>query len=150
MEQAVNRLTPIALRLSITLLLGVTWIIPAYNKISGGGVPPWFGERFGGTILAQFPGLAASYWSIVVLEAIAALLVVASLATGEFLGKKGAPLLKAAALLSILLFIQLGFGQRLSGDNDGAASLFVYTVGGFVLVFLLDWLDRRPEPATAL
>ena len=145
MNSTINRISPVIVRLSIALLLGVTWIIPAYNKLSAGGVPPFFVERFQNTFLASFPGIPASFYSIAILEAVAGVLVVLSLVTGEFLGRKGTPWLKAAILLSILLFVQLGFGLRLAGDNDGAASLFQYTVGAFVLFGVASWLESRDQ-----
>ena len=143
MNDTIDRLPLPLARVSAALLLGVTWIIPAWNKLSAGGVPGGFAERFSGTFLASFPGIPASYYSIAILEAIAGLLAVGSLLTGEFLPGKKAPLIKAAVLLSILVFIQLGFGLRLTGDNDGAANLFTYTIGAFVLLLSLNWFEQR-------
>lgn len=150
MNSSLDRLTPLVVRLSAALLLAVTWVIPAYNKLSAGGVPPFFTERFGNTFLASFPGIPASFYLIAIAEAIAGLLAILSIVTGEFLGKRGAPLLKVATLFSLLIFIKLGFGLRLVGDNDGAASLFQYTVGGLVLVLVLEWFDRRSQPSADL
>lgn len=143
MNDIIDRLTLPLVRISAALLLCVTWILPAWNKLSGGGVPSFFAERFGTTFLASFPGLTISFYSIAILEAIAGLLAVGSLVTGEFLPGKKAPLLKAAALLSALVFIQLGFGLRLSGDNDGAANLYGYTIGAFILILAISWFEQR-------
>jgi hypothetical protein len=143
MNETIDRLTLPLVRVSAALLLGVTWIIPAWNKLSAGGVPGGFAERFSTTFLASFPGIPASYYSIAILEAIAGLLAVGSLLTGEFLPGKKAPLIKAAVILSTLVFIQLGFGLRLTGDNDGAANLFTYTIGAFVLLLSLNWFEQR-------
>lgn len=148
MNALVNRVHPAVLKATIALLLAVTWVIPAWNKLSGGGVPPFFTERFGGTFLASFPGIPASFYSIAILEAVAGLLALASLASGEFL-RSGTPLLKAGVLLSGLVFVQLGFGLRLVGDNDGAASLFAYTVGALVMALVVDALERRPREEAA-
>jgi hypothetical protein len=149
MQPFIEKASAPIIRISAALLLAVTWVIPAWSKLSAGQVPPGFAERFQNTFLASFPGMTVSYYSIAILEAVAGLLALASLASGEFLGRKGAPILKAAALLSTLIFIQLGFGLRLAGDNPGAASLFQYTVGGFVLLLVLDRLDQKKEDSQA-
>lgn len=148
MNDVIERLTLPLVRISAALLLCVTWVIPAWNKLSSGGVPGFFTERFGATFLASFPGITVSYYSIALLEALAGLLAVGSLAAGEFLPGKKAPLIKSAALLSILVFIQLGFGLRLTGDNDGAASLFTYSVGAFVLLLSLNWFEQKQASET--
>ncbi len=149
MNSTLERLTLPLVRISAALLLCVTWILPAWNKLSSGGVPGGFAERFGGTFLASFPGIPVSFYSIALLEAAAGLLAIASLITGEFLPGKKAPLIKAAALLSTFVFIQLGFGLRLIGDNDGAANLFSYTIGAFVLLLALSWFEKQQAIETA-
>lgn len=142
MRTAPDRLELAGFRLAAALLLGVTWIIPALNKLSAGGVPGGFAERFGGTFLASFPGIPASFYSIALLEAVAGLLAAASIAVGEFRRDQPARLLAAATVLSAFVFVQLGFGLRLIGDNDGAANLFFYTVGAFVILGVLRRLER--------
>ena len=138
-----DRMTLAGARLGALLLMGVTWIIPAYNKLTGPGVPEGFRERFANTFLAQVPGIPASFYLIAILEAVAGLLAVASLLRLEFLPERPAPILRWLLLLSILIFVKLGFGLRLSGDNAGAASLFTYTAGTFVILGVLMYLEDR-------
>ncbi|MCG9896121.1 MAG: hypothetical protein MH204_11665, partial [Fimbriimonadaceae bacterium] len=144
MNRIADSLTPVVFRLGGALLLAITWVLPAWNKLSGGGVPGFFQERFGNTILASFPGITVSFYSIAILEAVAGLLALGSVLIGEFLPGRRAPLLKLGALLSLLVFVQLGFGLRLIGDNDGAANLFFYAAGSLVLIIGLHLMDR-PE-----
>lgn len=82
--------------------------------------------RFGETFLAQFPGMWVSFFSIAAGEALAALLALVAVVRLEFLPGRDRSFTLATIVLSLLLFVQLGFGLRLVGDNAGAANLFFY------------------------
>lgn len=129
--------------LSITLLYAMTWSLAGFPKLFGGGVPPWFGETFGNTFLASFPGLWLSFYSIAVGEVIAALLAIGSLLRREFLEGRDRPLFIATLVVSLFLFLQLGFGKRLIADHEGAAQLFYYFIATLIPLSLV--LERRPQ-----
>lgn len=115
-------------------LLVFCWGLPGVAKITSGGVPPWFSEQFEKTFLASFPGLTASFYSIAVLEVLAALAALASLLRGEFIRTVHPNFLLAAVSLSLLLFVQLFFGKQLLSDFDGTRDLFMYFAGTLVML----------------
>lgn len=118
----------------IAILLLITWGLPGVGKLLSGGVPGWFSEQFGKTFLNTFPGLFVSYYSIAVLEALAALAALGSLLRGEFLRQSHPPLLNVALLLSLVLFAQLSFGKQILGDFGGTHDLFMYFAGTLVML----------------
>lgn len=140
-DRAVRGLVP----LTTALLLVVTLGLAGLNKLMSGGVPGFFTERFGGTFLASFPGIPASYYSIAILEAVIGLVALASVLKGEWLGRRTMPVLKLALGLSLVIFLQLGFGLRLVQDNDGAHNLFMYFAGTLVALLAVEWLERKAE-----
>lgn len=134
----------------IGILLAFTWGLPGFAKLFGSGVPNWFNEQFGKTFLATFPGMTVSFYSIAVLECIAAVLAAASLLRGEFLPGRSATILKITLLLSMAIFVQLGFGRRLIESHDDAHSLFMYATATLVLLMAtlrLDEIDSQRKKA---
>jgi hypothetical protein len=73
--------------LAINLLFLMVWGFTGLDKLLN-GPPDWFGDKFGRTILARFPGLAASFWLLAVAELLAFLLAALALLRGEFLGRR--------------------------------------------------------------
>lgn len=129
----------------IALLFAVFWALPGFGKLLMGGVPEWFTGKFSETFLASFPGLTLSFYSIAGLEALAALLAILSILKGEFL-KKSAPLfLQGTLLLSLLVFIQLLFGQSLIRDFDGVAKIFNYFSGTLIALASTVWIQKQSE-----
>jgi hypothetical protein len=70
--------------------------------------------------------LTVSYYSLAIGETIAALLALVALVRLEFLPGRSTVWTQWMLVLSLLLFVQLGFGQRLVQEFNGAASLFFY------------------------
>lgn len=126
--------------LPIYALFISTWLIAGGGKLLGEGVPDGFRERFASTFISQFPGTTVAFYKIAILEVIAGLVFVVSLARREFLAKGAKPWLQWGMFLSLSCFVMLGFGLRLAGDNAGAASLFYY-VGATLVAWI--WIDRR-------
>ena len=129
--------------LAINLLVLGTWALAGPAKFGGGGVPQWFVDSFGKSFLATFPGMAAAYYSIAIMETLAAVMAVIALVKGEFLSRQETLWLQGTLVLSLLIFVQLGFGQRLIGDFDKAAMLFHYFTGTAVCLVLVR--NQRPE-----
>lgn len=121
----------------VALQLAVLWGFSGFTKLAAGGVPSWFAEQFGGTILAKLPGLTLSFYSIAILESVACLLALGSLFRGEFIRTGPPTVLYAALLLSLLLFVQLSVGKNLLGDFAGIHDLFVYFAGTAVLLHIV-------------
>lgn len=132
-----------ALKLGTLILLGYTWALTSFDKLTGPGVPPGFQEKFGETFLGQFPGIPASYYSIAILEAAAAALALAGLITGEFFRAGKSAFLRLSLVLSFFIFLQLGFGQRLTSDHGGAFNLYVYAALTALMLIGLVWLEER-------
>ncbi|MDX2147657.1 MAG: hypothetical protein SFZ23_09060 [Planctomycetota bacterium] len=134
------------------ILLAMTWGFAGVAKLTSGGVPSWFSEQFGKTILASFPGLTASYYSIALLETLAALAALGSILRGEFVRNVAPLFLHASILLSLALFVQLSFGKQLLSDYDGTHDLYMYFAGTLVMLIVVRSLDAtraqtRPEAA---
>lgn len=124
MEKSLTWIRPVAV-LAILLLFLTTWGLAGPGKLFS-SPPAWFSEKFGATFLGTFPGIPASYYSIAIGETLAALLALAALLRREFLPGRVTVLTQWMLVLSLLIFAQLGFGQRLVGEFNSAASLFFY------------------------
>jgi hypothetical protein len=90
------------------------------------GVPEWFAGKFGATFLARIPGLTATFWILAISEVLVALIATAALLRLEFLGRKPPALLATTLVGSLFVFLQLGFGQWLTDEFNGAFQQFVY------------------------
>ena len=117
--------------LAIHLLFVMVWGFAAAGKLLE-GMPSWFPEKFGGTFLGTFPGLAPTFWTLTACETIALLLGVVALLRLQFLGGRRLRWLTAALVWSLFVFIQLGFGQWLTAEYNGAFQQFVYFSGTLV------------------
>jgi hypothetical protein len=89
-------------------------------------MPSWFGDKFGATVLAKFPGLTTSFWLLTAAEVLAFLLALVALLRGEFLNRRKPTFLMAMLVWSLFVFIQLGFGQWLTAEYNGTFQLFAY------------------------
>lgn len=128
--------------LAINLLFLMVWGFTGIGKILS-GLPSWFGEKFGQTFLARFPGLAPSFWLLTAAEVLAFSLALAALARAEFLPRRPPTCLALMLVWSLFVFVQLGFGQWLTSEFSGTFQLFVYF--GVTLVALQFVLGlRRP------
>lgn len=111
--------------LAINLLYVMVWGFAGLGKIQS-GVPPWFGDKFGATILAKFPGVPASFWLLTAAELLALVLALVALLRGEFLGRRPPTWLTTMLVWSLFVFIQLGFGQWLTAEYNGTFQQFAY------------------------
>jgi len=71
--------------LAINLLFLMVWGFTGIGKVID-GPPAWFPEKFGATMLAKFPGLAATFWLLAIGEVLAFGLAAASFFPALFLG----------------------------------------------------------------
>ena len=127
--------------LAINLLFLMVWGFTGIGKLLD-GVPPWFGDKFGQTILARLPGLTASFWLLAAAELFAFALAAVALLRGEFLGRRPQTWLILMLVWSLFVFIQLGFGQWLTAEYNGAFQLFAYF--GVTLV-ALQFVNAAPK-----
>jgi hypothetical protein len=130
--------------LAINLLFLMVWGFTGIGKLLD-GMPPWFGDKFGQTILARFPGLTASFWLLAAAEVLAFGLAVAALLRGEFLGRRSPTWLTTMLVWSLFVFIQLGFGQWLTSEFNGTFQLFAYFGVTLVALQFVNAVPPRPS-----
>lgn len=114
--------------LAINFLFLIIWGFAAIGKVIN-GMPSWFPDKFGKTFLAAFPGLTATFWLLALSELLALALAMAALARAEFLARKPAAFLQAMLAWSLFVFVELGFGQWLTSEFNGAFQQFMYFSG---------------------
>lgn len=134
--------------LAVNLLFLMVWGFAGVGKIRS-GVPSWFGDKFGSTMLASFPGLTASFWLLTAAELLAFALALLALLRGEFIGRRPPAWLKSMLVWSLFVFIQLGFGQWLTGEYNGAFQLFVYFGVTLIALQFVDRESPKPVDSTA-
>jgi len=140
--------------LAINLVFLSVWGFAGIGKVIN-GMPAWFPGKFGKTFLATFPGLAVTFWVLALSELLALTLGVIALGRIEFMARKPAIFLQAMLAWSLFVFVQLGFGQWLTNEFNGAFQHFMYFSGTLVaLQFVTQWHDqevpiRLPEGRTA-
>jgi hypothetical protein len=130
--------------LAINLLFLMVWGFTGIGKLFD-GMPPWFPDKFGQTILAQFPGLAASFWLLAAAEVLAFGLALAALLRGEFLNRRSPTGLTTMLVWSLFVFIQLGFGQWLTAEYNGTFQLFAYFGVTLVALQFVNAIAPRPS-----
>lgn len=126
--------------LATTLLYLVIWGFAGFSKVAG-GMPAYFPDLFGPTLLGTFPGLAATFWMLTFAELAAFALCVISLARLEFL--RDTLWLSRMLVWSLFVFLMLGFGQWLTNEFNGAFQQFCYFAGTLVALAHVDRLTRR-------
>jgi len=114
--------------LAIHLLFITVWGFAGISKVVN-GMPSWFPGKFGKTFLGTFPGLTATFWLLALSELLALALAVVALVRGEFLERKPPAILPLMLTWSLFVFVQLGFGQWLTNEFNGAFQQFVYFSG---------------------
>ena len=114
--------------LAINFLLLMIWGFAGISKVQD-GMPSWFGDKFGKTFLGTFPGLPATFWILTLSELAAFALAIVALVRIEFLRQRPPTFLATTAVWSLFVFLQLGFGQWLTGEFSGAFQQFMYFCG---------------------
>lgn len=132
--------------LAINLLFVMIWGFAGIGKFMS-GYPSWFGDKFGSTMLATFPGLKASFWMLALAEVIGFALGIVALARLEFLRE---PLWLARMLTwSLLTFVMLSFGLWLTNDAAGGFNQFCYFSGTLVALFFTKWASANSAAPAA-
>jgi hypothetical protein len=132
--------------LAINLLLVMIWGFAGLGKLID-GMPPWFDAKFGKTFFASCPGLAATFWLLAVAETLAFVLALVALLRGEFFKPQPAQFLPVALVWSLFVFLQLGFGQWLTAEFNGAFQQFMYFTGTLVALHAVQTTVPAATPA---
>ena len=141
---------------AIYLLQGAVWFYPAKGKIFDDGLaaPAFVEKQFDGTFIDAFPGTDLAWATLGILQGLLFVGLVVSLVRGEFLPTRRKPWLLRTLGGGLLMFALLLFGQEMTSQYDGAASLYAYfgaTAVVMMLVRLLPpyraarWLDEDPK-----
>ncbi len=131
-----SRWTRAGTLLAVTLLYGMIWGFSGIGKVLE-GVPPWFPDKFGKTMLATVPGLSATFWLLTLSEVVALGLALASLLRGEFLGGRSPIILTWMLVWSLFIFLELSFGLWLTADYTGTAQEFAYFMGTLLALMFI-------------
>ncbi len=142
MNSHLSRLIRSSALLAINLLFLSIWGFAAVSKLLN-GIPPWFGDKFGKTFLATFPGLAVTFWLLTASELLALALAVLALGRVEFLERRPITWLPVMVAWSLFVFLQLGFGLWLTHDFNGAFQQFMYFSGALIA---LQFAMSSPSP----
>lgn len=130
--------------IAIQLLFTITFGLTSFSKWAEGGIPEHFTDRFSDSLLNLFPGgLFVSYYAIAIIETFALVLFVISIFKMEWLTDNKKIYLESGLILSLFIFVILGFGLRLIGDQGGAANLFLYFGATLVALFLVEQVNKQ-------
>ena len=123
----------------VYILEGFLWYFPFKEKIfdDDAKAPAPIQELFDGTIVDSFPGTSVAWAILGILQGVVVLAIVISLLTGEFLPHRRKPILLGALTLGMLVFALMLFGQSLTRQFDGVASLYTYFAATIVILGLL-------------
>jgi hypothetical protein len=110
------------------LSYGFLWYYAAKEKLfdQDGKMPAGLAKAYAGHFIDSFPGTNAAWLLLGLLEAVAFLVIVASLVTGEFLQHRRKPILLAGLGVSMLTFALMAFAQNMIAEHESVASLFTY------------------------
>ena len=113
--------------IAVQLLYIMTFGMTSYSKWIEEGVPQHFVDRFSDTVLSILPGgMIFSFYTIAIAETFALALFLISVFKMEWLSESRKIYLESGLVLSLFIFLILGFGLRLAGEYGGAADLFFY------------------------
>jgi hypothetical protein len=130
---------------SIYMGFGFLWYYSFKEKIfdDGGTMPAGLAKGYAGTFVDSFPGLNATWTILGIVEGIAFLGFLASIAAGEFLPTRRKPILVASLGVSLITFALLIFGQELTSEFEGVAQAFGYFGATVVTLLLVQILPPR-------
>jgi hypothetical protein len=113
---------------AVYMSFGFLWYYGAKEKLfdQNASMPDGLAKAYGGSFLDTFPGLDTAWLLLGLVEAVALLLVLASLAAGEFMRGHAKPVLMAALGFSMFTFALMVFAQSMVANHESVASLFTY------------------------
>ena len=113
---------------AVYMSFGFLWYYAAKEKLfdQNASMPDGLAKAYDGSFLASFPGLDTAWLLLGLVEAVALLLVLASLFAGEFLRDHAKPILTAALGFSMFTFALMAFAQNMIAEHASVASLFTY------------------------
>jgi hypothetical protein len=111
-----------------------------------GNAPQGIKEQFQGTFVDTFPGVDAAWVILGILEFGVFVLLLASLIRLEFLPHRDKSLLQVGLSVALLAFACLAFGQTVTRQFEGTASLYTYFASTVVILILVSLMPpNRPD-----
>jgi hypothetical protein len=132
----------------IYLMVGGLMFYSGKEKLfdDDGNAPQGIEEQFQGTFLATFPGTDAAWIVLGILEFGVFVLLVASLIRLEFLPHRDKSLLQVGLAVALLAFACLAFGQTVTRQFEGTASLYAYFASTVIILVLVSLMPpNRPD-----
>jgi len=140
----------------IYLSVGFLFYYAAKEKLftDSGTMPASLQKLFAGSFFASVPGDNAAWVLLGLLEASVVVLLVLSLARGEFLPQRRKPILLAGLGVSLLAYGVMGLANDMIGNNATVIELFTYFGVTVVVMFLvrqmspyrpMSWLAGQAE-----
>jgi hypothetical protein len=124
--------------IAVYFLVGVLFFYSGKGKLfDGHGAPPAIKQQFQGTFVATFPGVDTLWAILSVLEFAIAVILALSLVTGEFLPGRRKTILLVGLSLALFTFACLSFGQTITGNTEGTASLYEYFAATAIIILLV-------------
>lgn len=111
-----------------------------------GNAPPPIDTQFEGTFIDTFPGTDAAWVILGILEFGVFALLLASLVFLEFLPHREKSLLQVGLAVAMLTFGLMAFGQTVTAQFAGVASLYTYFGATVVILILVSLMPpSRPD-----
>ncbi|HET6696534.1 MAG TPA: hypothetical protein VFG85_08510 [Gaiellaceae bacterium] len=125
--------------IGVYVMVGGLMLYSGKDKLfdSDGNAPPGIKEQFSGTFIDTFPGTDAAWIILGILEFAVAVILVASLARLEFLPHRDKSLLQVGLAVAMLTFGLMAFGQTVTNQFEGTASLYTYFGSTAVILILV-------------
>lgn len=113
---------------AVYMSFGFLWYYGAKEKLfdQNATMPEGLTKAYSGSFIESVPGLDTAWLLLGLVEAVAFLLVIASLAAGEFLKGHAKPILVASLGVSMFCFALMAFAQNMVANHESVASLFTY------------------------
>jgi hypothetical protein len=134
--------------LGVYLMVGGLMFYSGKEKLfdDDGNAPQGIKDQFKGTWIDTFPGTDAAWVILGLLEFGVFILLLASLVRLEFLPHRDKSLLQVGLAVSLLTFACLAFGQTVTKQFSGTASLYTYFGSTVVILILVSMLPpNRPD-----
>lgn len=127
---------------AVYMSFGFLWFYGAKDKLfdQHASMPGGLARTYAGSFIDSIPGLNTAWLLLGLVQAVAFLLVVASLAAGEFLRGHARPILMAALGFSMFSFALMAFAQNMVTDYASVASLFTYIGVTAIVIALLQFV----------
>jgi len=123
----------------IYLMVGGLMFYSGKEKIftDNGNAPQGIKDQFKGTFITHFPGVDTAWFILGVLEFGVFVLLLCSLIRLEFLPHKDKSILQVGLSVALLTFACLSFGQTVTRNFEGTASLYTYFAATAIILILV-------------